>query len=102
MSNISNSEHSIPRRSFRQEMKRAVPEHALPLKWSEGAVQLLQSACENEVIDIFARTKLLANHAKRTGITDTDIKLAMTLSSKYDSGNTEPTVNTDNVTTPKI
>ena len=48
-------------------------------KWSEAAIQLLQSASENEMIDLFRRGNDLAVHARRAGITAEDIKLARKL-----------------------
>jgi len=73
MSNISN-EFSIPRRSFRRAVSEVTP--AEGYKWSEAAIQLLQSASENELIMLMKRSNELANHAKRSGITSSDINLA--------------------------
>jgi len=79
MSNISN-DFSIPRRSFRRAIASVDASRAAPgageMKWSEAAMHLLQTVTEKEIIEVLEKSNRLANHAKRTGITAEDVRLA--------------------------
>lgn len=76
MSNFSN-EFSIPRRSFRRAVQETTPVDGI--KWSDDAMRLLQSVTENEIVDLMMKSSKLASHAKRAGITASDIVLAKSL-----------------------
>ena len=73
MSNISN-DFSIPRRSFRRAV--ASIDSGGDMKWSEAAMHLLQTVTETEIIEVLDKSNRLAGHAKRTGITAEDVRLA--------------------------
>lgn len=77
MSNISN-DFSIPRRSFRRAVTSVGDDirEAQNMKWSEAAMELLQTVTEKEIIEVLDKSNRLANHAKRTGITAEDVRLA--------------------------
>ena len=75
MSNISN-DFSIPRRSFRRAVASVDTSGARNMKWSEAAMELLQTITEKEIIELLDKSNRLANHAKRTGITADDVRLA--------------------------
>ena len=77
MSDISN-EFCLPRRSFRAAVDAATGDMS-SVKWTDGALRLLQSVSENNIVELFHTSELLSRLAGRKGISVRDLELAIVL-----------------------
>ena len=72
----------IPKRSFRREVDAVASMHmngTEKMKWSESAIDLIQSAAESEITRVFTQSQKCANHAGRSGVTIADMSIAQSL-----------------------
>jgi len=86
MSKLSNT-FVIPKRSFRREVDAVAATHTNgreKIKWSESAIDLIQSAAESEITRVFRQSQKCATHAGRSGVTMADMSIAQSLVSSVD------------------